>query len=155
MIINPASSLYDIGVIKKDYFLVTMFGGKKTRKSREEGDQERSLEDPTGNLVPKPFMEMTYVFDFFVDLPHPAASFKNERAKIIQPPGELHPGIAELLDPSKLSRIAIFAFPDYEIEKDPGMFKKCKFVESKTSIPWTNVNHSHRRDKATKRRYPQ
>ncbi len=108
-----------------------MFGGKKTRKRREEGDQERSLEDPTGNLVPKPFMEMTYVFDFFVDLPHPAASFKNERAKIIQPPGELHPGIVELLDPSKLSRIAIFAFPDYEIDKDSGMSKKHKFHETK------------------------
>jgi len=76
-----------------------------------------------GTETPKrPLVESLCVFDFFVDLPHPAASSKNERARIIEPPGECHPGVAELFDPAKLSRIAMFAFPDYNPESDKGMF---------------------------------
>jgi len=78
-----------------------------------------------GTETPKrPLVESLCVFDFFVDLPHPAASSKNERARIIEPPGECHPGVAELFDPAKLSRIAMFAFPDYNPESDKDEKKK-------------------------------
>jgi len=85
-------------------------------KAKPSGQQSMA-ETPTN----RPLVETACVFDFFIDLPHPAASSKNERAKIIDPPGECHPGVVELFDPSKLSRIAMFAFPDYDAEHDKGV----------------------------------
>jgi hypothetical protein len=77
--------------------------------------------EPNDTEIPRrPLAESLCVYDFFVDLPHPAASSKNERASIIESPGECHPGVVELFDPANLSRIAIFAFPDYNPESDNG-----------------------------------
>jgi hypothetical protein len=66
-----------------------------------------------------PLAETTCVFDLFIDIPHPAASLINERAQIIEPPGNSpHPEVLELFDSSSISRIAMFSFPDYDAEKD-------------------------------------
>ena len=90
---------------------------KKMEMTAKPGGQQSTVEIPTR----RPTVETACVFDFFVDLPHPAASSKNERAKIIDPPGECHPGVVELFDSKNLSRIAMFAFPDYDAEKDKGV----------------------------------
>jgi len=58
------------------------------------------------------------VFDFFLDIPHPGASKKNERARIIEPPGIPNPGVAEINEAENISRIAMFAFPDYDGDED-------------------------------------
>lgn len=60
----------------------------------------------------------TCIFDLFFDIPHPCASALCERAKIIEPPGSVYPDIAELYDPSNISRIPKFAFPDYDEPSD-------------------------------------
>lgn len=60
----------------------------------------------------------TCVFDLFFDIPHPAATALCERAKIIEPPGRVHPDIVELYDPSNISRIPKFAFPDFDENTD-------------------------------------
>ena len=69
----------------------------------------------------------TCIYDLFFDVPHPSASPTCERAKIIEPPGRTHPVISELYDPSNISRIAMFAFPDYDEHLDSGMFF-CTFI---------------------------
>jgi hypothetical protein len=81
----------------------------------------------------RPLLETTCVFDLFIDIPHPAASLQNERAHIIEPPGQCHPGVLELFDSASISRIAMFSFPDYDAEKDNGgetylyLKKRCAF----------------------------
>ena len=89
----------------------------KMEMNAKPGGQQSTVEKPNRGLL----VETACVFDFFVDLPHPAASSKNERAKIIDPPGGCHPGVVELFDSKNLSRIAMFAFPDYDAEKDKGV----------------------------------
>ena len=69
------------------------------------------------------------VFDFFLDIPHPGASKKNERARIIEPPGIPNPGVAEINEAENISRIAMFAFPDYDGDEDVG-----KFIRHERSI---------------------
>ncbi len=64
--------------------------------------------------------EATTVFDFFLDIPHPAASSKNERTRIIEPPGKINPGLMEIYETSNITRIAMFAFPDYDADNDVG-----------------------------------
>jgi len=62
--------------------------------------------------------EVTCIFDLLFDIPHPAASPLCERAKIIEPPGNIHPDVMEIYDPQNISRIPKFAFPDYDEEAD-------------------------------------
>ncbi len=65
----------------------------------------------------------TCVFDLFFDIPHPAASSAScERAKIIEPPGKIHPDVCELYHPSKISKIPKFAFPDFDENNYNGKF---------------------------------
>ena len=55
------------------------------------------------------------LFDLFFDLPHPAASSTNERARMIEPPEIHNPAmLAEMYEPSNISRIARFAFPCHD-----------------------------------------
>ena len=70
----------------------------------------------------------TCIFDLFIDLPHPSASPTCQRAKIIEPPGRVHPDISELYDPSNMSRIPKFAFPDYDESIDSGMYETIIFT---------------------------
>ena len=58
------------------------------------------------------------IFDLFFDLPHPGASRDAARARMVAPPGVSNPAIAaELHDPSALSRLARFAFPEHDDHK--------------------------------------
>mmetsp|Transcript_11612 Transcript_11612/g.17596 ORF Transcript_11612/g.17596 Transcript_11612/m.17596 type:complete len:1079 (+) Transcript_11612:370-3606(+) len=82
------------------------------RRRRSHRDAPASSSSSTSTDV------TTCVFDIFFDIPHPAASPTCERAKIIEPPGRIHPGISELYDPSNVSRIPKFAFPDYDEQTD-------------------------------------
>jgi len=68
----------------------------------------------------RPLLEATCVYDFYLDIPHPAFSIINDPARIIEPPGQCHPGCHELFEASNISRIAMFAFPDYDSENDRG-----------------------------------
>ncbi len=78
--------------------------------------QERRSSSDSQNRSSSPVT--TCIFDIFFDIPHPSASALCERAKIIEPPGRVHPDISELYDPSNISRIPKFAFPDYEESTD-------------------------------------
>ncbi len=63
----------------------------------------------------------TCAFDLFFDIPHPAASPAScERAKVIEPPGRIHPDVSELYHPNNISKIPRFAFPDFDEQKDYG-----------------------------------
>jgi len=60
----------------------------------------------------------TCVFDLFLDLPHPAASAR-DRAKIINPPAtDTSFSCSEMCNPDNLTRLAKFAFPDYDESDD-------------------------------------
>jgi hypothetical protein len=58
------------------------------------------------------------VFDVFFDLPHPAASKDSEPARMIEPP-EVHNQaiLSELYEPTSISRLARFAFPEHDDHK--------------------------------------
>ena len=58
------------------------------------------------------------VFDLFFDVPHPAASKDSEPARMIEPP-DVHSQVilSELYEPSAISRLARFAFPEHDDQK--------------------------------------
>ena len=55
------------------------------------------------------------IFDIFFDIPHPASSPLNERARLIEPPESTNPEVAaEMHEPKNIAKIARFAFPDHD-----------------------------------------
>jgi len=55
------------------------------------------------------------VFELFIDIPHPASSSINDRAKVFDPPEHVNSDIAaEIYEPKNIARIARFAFPDHD-----------------------------------------
>mmetsp|Transcript_17083 Transcript_17083/g.25078 ORF Transcript_17083/g.25078 Transcript_17083/m.25078 type:complete len:201 (+) Transcript_17083:111-713(+) len=63
------------------------------------------------------------IYDLFFDLPHPAASSPCERARVIEAStnscsgGCFNASVGELFEASNVSRIARFAFPEYDDQK--------------------------------------
>ena len=64
------------------------------------------------------------VFDLFLDIPHPNASQVCQPAQIVEPPDLTHHAlISEMYGPDSISRIARFAYPDYD-DRQPGTWKR-------------------------------
>jgi hypothetical protein len=58
------------------------------------------------------------VFDVFFDLPHPAASKESEPARMIEPPEVYNAAIlSEMYEPTSISKLARFAFPEHDDHK--------------------------------------
>jgi hypothetical protein len=82
---------------------------------------------------------MPYVFDLWFDLPHPGASKDADRARMVEPPEVSNPGVlAELYDPSAVSRLARFAFPEHDDQKHgrfliANVFSRCQ-VKSRVFV---------------------
>jgi len=111
-----------------------------TRRTSNSGN----MPHPSSQLRSRPVShydgrKMPYVFDLWFDLPHPGASKDADRARMVEPPEVSNPGVlAELYDPSAVSRLARFAFPEHDDKKHgrfliANVFSRCQ-VKSRVFV---------------------
>lgn len=89
----------------------------RTRTRPARADDTASSRPASGKDIDRK-IKIPKVFDLFFDVPHPAASKESEPARMIEPP-DVHNQVilSELYEPSAISRLARFAFPEHDDQK--------------------------------------